>query len=295
MEVNTLSEPVKTSFGYHLIQKTGHVKEGTKPLEEVEFRIREKLSRERAETESERLAQELYARLIEQETVSDDDLRTIADNDPKVTFNTTDPFSEDDVVPGIGKNEAFLSGIFAKELEVGKMTAPVKIGRGFAIARLTSIIPEGIPPFEDVRAEVETAFKKEKAHDKGQQRLVELLSEGGDLDQIAKGFNLQVKSDQSIRYLSPVPGLGNKKSLHQTLFSVQTDAVTDPVEVDNGWALFVVTDRKGFDQASYETKRPELLDNLKSRQVSLVIRAIVERVKKEIKIHVNQEYISRLS
>lgn len=43
METDTVSEPVKTQFGFHIIKKTGHQEESTRTFEEVEGQIKQQL------------------------------------------------------------------------------------------------------------------------------------------------------------------------------------------------------------------------------------------------------------
>ena len=91
--INALSEPVKTNFGYHIIQVLERKTEGYNPLEQVRSLIRDKVARVRAEGKAETVAQDVYADLINRDSVSDDDLRNLADSNPDVTYNLTDPFS----------------------------------------------------------------------------------------------------------------------------------------------------------------------------------------------------------
>ncbi|HPR63249.1 MAG TPA: SurA N-terminal domain-containing protein [Thermoanaerobaculia bacterium] len=295
LPVGTVSDPVKTSFGYHIIEVMSHKNEGVRPLAEVEFMIRDRLSRDRAEEAARLKAQDIYASLAGKETLTDDELRSIADSDPVLTFNTTDFFADGDTVPGIGKNDEFMSAVFSAEMTVGKITAPIKIGRGYAICRLASVEAAGVPPLENIKDQVTASVRKKMAHEKGQERLLEMIAGGSDLDGLARAFNLKIKEDQQVRYLSPIPILGNKKTLHDTLANVQVGVLTDPMDVNNGWALFVVKERKALDTEDYDKQKDSIRDRLKDQQVTSLIRAAVDSLKEETKIIVNQEYLARLS
>ena len=125
--------PIRTSFGFHLIQVLEKRPAGQRPFAEAEPQVRSRIAAERAEAQAEAKAKELAAKIAAEKLTTEEQLKALADNDT-VMFVTTPPFGADEVVAGIGRGTPFSSAAFA--LESGKTSTPIKIARGFAILQL---------------------------------------------------------------------------------------------------------------------------------------------------------------
>ena len=55
-----------------------------------------------------------------------------------------------------------MNSVFNEDMDIGEISVPVKTSRGYAIARLELIDPEGISLLEDVRPDIVAKVKKEQ-------------------------------------------------------------------------------------------------------------------------------------
>jgi peptidyl-prolyl cis-trans isomerase C len=87
---NALVGPLRTSFGYHLVQVLDHRAGGERPYAEVEAQVRAKLVGERADAAAEAKAEELARRISAEQLSGEERLKELADGD-LVSFITTPP------------------------------------------------------------------------------------------------------------------------------------------------------------------------------------------------------------
>jgi peptidyl-prolyl cis-trans isomerase D len=133
-EPGELVGPVETPFGVHLLEVTERRAAGRQPLDQVRVRIRNSLISERAQQLAVTKAGEVAAALGDEEQVTADALRTMAEADPALSFGETEPFGRDELVPAIGRSPELSAAVF--ELEPGAVTAPVRVPRGWMVATL---------------------------------------------------------------------------------------------------------------------------------------------------------------
>ena len=120
--------PVKSSFGYHVIQVLEKTGERVQPLFEVSAGIRARLQDERARDEAKRLAAGLAEKVAKMGKPSDDDLRKLAGGG--VTFNETEFLSRTDAPAGIGFNPQFSEKLFSlKEGEAAALPSRPRAAR----------------------------------------------------------------------------------------------------------------------------------------------------------------------
>src|SRR5207249_8342960 len=119
--------PIKTSFGYHIIRLAAKTSPTTRSLEEVRPSISGDLAERKAVAETKRIAEELAAKVRGLRTKSDEERRKLQSD--TVTYNTTDWFSRNGPIEGIGPNAAFSKEAWA--LKIGDTTtAPIDTPRG---------------------------------------------------------------------------------------------------------------------------------------------------------------------
>ena len=158
-KANEIVGPVKTTFGYHVIQVLGKTAERVQPLFEVAPGIRQRLEEERAREEAKRLAASLAEKVAKLGKPSDDDLRKLASRASPSTRRISSRGRTRP--PGIGFNPQFTQKLFS--LKDGE-TSPTSVAtaRGEAIVKCVEIRKPGLPPFADVKARVVADLQKKK-------------------------------------------------------------------------------------------------------------------------------------
>ena len=269
MQVNEISGPVKTDFGYHVIKleeiQLGHVQ--TK--DEVQADIIAKLQLEQAKPIALQVANSAYEAII-----SSGSLKSYLDTQPDVKAVTTDFFTMNTPPQGLTADPAFVETAFAlKEKELSSL---VETGDGYAIISATAVKEQQIPELADVREAVESDYKGEKAVEKAKseaEAIIAALNESGTtLAAIgeAKGFTVLesgplTKNDQEHQSSFP-------QTLVQEAFrlSPSDPVVQEPGFVDQSYYVYQFGERKSPDTAMTEDEKNryrELLLQMKQQQV----------------------------
>lgn len=290
-EIGSISEPFKTSFGFHILQVLDKRQGGTKPFEEVRAEISAKIMQEKAEIESLNKSKTIYRKILGENPKKAEDFQKYTENDPTVTFNTANHFALNEFIQGLGRVPELNNAVFA--LKKGGVSPPIKTNRGYVIAFLEDIKEQGITPFEDVKAQVEKKLKEEKAKKLAEDKINSLKDE--DLEEIAKILNLAILRDQNIRYLSPIPSLGNKKALFNALFSYSEGQQTAPIEAQGGWAIFKIKTKQEFNKEDFEAKKEELRKSLRQNLSIQYIDILKEKAKNERSIMINPNFLKKTS
>ena len=151
--------PVKSQFGFHVIKLESKTPARTRTLEEVRPSLSVKLADLQATREEERLASEMATRLKAMRSPSDDEMRKLQSD--VVTYNTTEWAARGDSIPGIGANQKFSDEVWT--LAIGKVsTTPISTQRGVAFVRPSEERAAGLPPFAELKPQLEKDWKAER-------------------------------------------------------------------------------------------------------------------------------------
>jgi len=280
---NSISDPIKTSYGYHIIQTLNLRPAGEKSLEEVAAQIRSQLQEERAATEAEARSRRLYRRIQEDGLKSEAQLKALPETDPSLTYNTTDWFGLADFIPGIGRLPDLNNAVFA--MKEGDLTPMLKGSRGYLVARLAGIRPQGVAELAAAKAEVQQAVKKEKAMALARQRVSAAASP--DLEAMAKALGTEVKKDQQVRYLTPAGSLGSGVAIHEAIFAASPGQILPPMEVQGGWAVIAVKKADRPDMAQFAQQKAEIDKSLKQGLATQLMNVLLDAEKTRLDIRIN--------
>lgn len=285
--------PVKSPFGFHVLQVTGRSAERVQPLFEVSASIRGRLEEERAGDEARRLARELADRVGKLgKKPSDDDLRKLTR--PGVTFNETELVARADAPAGIGPNPSFMQLLF--ELPVGEVSEPVATARGEVILKPVEVKAAGPAAFADVKARVKADLVKNKQQEIALTAARAAMASGASLEAVAQTAGVKVESPEAFPKAGPVPGLGTSKALLDAAFSAAVGETKGPVWVaDRGAAVLRVLLVTPFDADAFAKQKVEARDRLRQQKAGRLFQSLVQRLRAEARIEVNKELLARFA
>jgi len=285
--------PIRTSFGFHLIQVLEKRPAGQRPFAEAEPQVRSRIAAERAEAQAEAKAKELAAKIAAEKLTTEEQLKALADNDT-VMFVTTPPFGADEVVAGIGRGTPFSSAAFA--LESGKTSTPIKIARGFAILQLVSESPARMPALSEVEARVRPAALRAKAVELATARLTQArgaIASGKSLDDVAKELAVEVKESGEFGREGNIEGLADSRPLITAALAGKVGDIGTPIATEQGAVLYQVTARKGFDAAAFAAERTQTRETLERNEVNRLLGSIIEQRKREAKVQYDKPLLEQ--
>jgi peptidyl-prolyl cis-trans isomerase D len=284
--------PVKSSFGYHLVEVTGKRPGGTQPFELVKDQIRARLTAERIGQLAESRAKELATRLAANKPGNGEALKTLAAQNPGVTFGEA-KVGAADPVPGLGT--ALNATAFS--LKKGDVSPAVQVPQGWAVLYVKDVVAPHAPELKEVEPRVRTALVTQKTQQVATQKLQEArrqMATGKTLDQVAAELGLQVKETAEFGGQGAIPGIGYNPELTKAAMSLPAGQVGGPITDAQGALLFQVTDRKGWDPKQYAANREQTRSTLLQQKIASVEGSLIEKRRRELNVTFNQQFLDQL-
>ena len=291
-EPGELVGPIRTSFGYHLIEVLEKEAAGTRSLDEVRDEIYNTLVAERAAELAESKAAEL-AEMVRREKPADAAaFEALVASEPGVEFQGLEPFARDDVVPGIGRATPFSATAF--DLEVGESSDAVQVTDGWAVLRVDEVVPPRLPELDEVRREVESAVLTAAQRRAAEERLAaarQSLAAGATLDDVAAELELELQESGPFGADGRIAALGIQRDLAAAALALETGDVSEPVTVGNNLVLFEVKDRQRFDPALFEAAKQETRDSLERERLQILLASLIERRRDEMGVSLDPLFV----
>jgi peptidyl-prolyl cis-trans isomerase D len=284
--------PVKSSFGYHLIEVTDKRPAGQQPFDAVKGQLSARLVAERSRDLADAKAKDLANRLSSKKPADASALKAIAAQNPGVTsgeakVGATDP------VPGVGLGLS--TAAFA--LKKGEVSQAIQLPQGWAIVYVKDVVPSHAPELKEVEQKVRTALINQKLQEMTMKALEDAkrqIAQGKTLDQVAASLNAQAKETPEFGGQAAVPGIGYNLELTKAVMALQTGQVGGPVADAQGGVLFQVTDRKGWDPKQYAANREQTRSTLLQQKVSSVEGSLIQKRQRELNVSYDQKFLDQL-
>ena len=291
--VGKLVGPVKSDFGYHVLEVTDKRPGGMQPFEAVKGEISLRLGTERARQLAESKAKEIATDLEKQKPANADAVQALTKVHPGTTFATTGRIGQGDAVPGIGPNTAFTGAAFA--LKKGGVSQPVQVPGGWAVLYLKDVYPTRTPALSEVEARVRQSVGREKAQKVALDRLkaaYEQIKQGKTLDQVAADFGLAVKETPEFGgQQGMIPGIGYNPELMKLVQTLQPGQIGGPVADSQGALLFQLTERKGWDPAQFAAAKDQTRNSLLQERLVRLESSLIEERRRTLGVEYDRELL----
>lgn len=250
LEINQISQPVKSNFGYHIIKKFDYKPISYKPIEEVQESIVVAIKKEAAKD----LALE-KARSISKDP--DKKLSEIAaENNMQVL--TTELFEKNQPPREIGRGKNF-EDVF--NLENGAVSAPVETNRGIFLFSLNQKIDEHIPEFAIVKEKVITKVKQVKSGAVAKAKADSIHNEmvtSNNWDAVVAKHDLKPETTGEFAQGSFIPKVGNDESVCSALFALNVGDISDVKVFNDKCVIFKIKASTTFDDSKFTAEIPSL-------------------------------------
>lgn len=294
-ETGKLIGPVRSSFGFHLIEVTEKRAGGQRSFEEVRGEIATRVAGERVQEMAESRAKDVARRLAEDEPEGPQALEAISKQDPAVTYALSGKFGRNDPVAGIGPSPAFTGAAF--ELDKGAVSQPISVPRGWAVLYVKDVHEPRLPELAEVEPRVRQAVAQEKQQAAAMARLTEAkaqIAAGKSIEQVAAELGVTVQESPELGAQGFIPGLGMSPQLTQAALKLQPGQVGGPVAAGPGAALFQVIERTAVDPQQLQANRGATRERLEQEQLQRLLVSLVEQRKREVGVEYDRELLQDL-
>jgi peptidyl-prolyl cis-trans isomerase D len=291
-----ISDPVKTTYGYHILQVEKHDQARLKPFAEAKGDIAATLKKQRASDLMQQIA---------------DKAQTELKNDPAHPEKVAAEFNmqlikADGVQPGKPVPEVGTSGDFDQSLvglKKGEVSQPVALANSkLVLAVVADIVPPEPSTFEEVKNQIKDTMTRARTQQALQKHAQELLqkakAENGDVGKAAKSMGLDAKTSNPVGLADTIEGMG-ATSILADAFSKPEGTLFGPLTATDGSTVVgKVVQRIQPDPSQLAAQRTNLIDEIRSQRArdrnALFEAGIRETLVKEKKIKIYQDVITRL-
>jgi peptidyl-prolyl cis-trans isomerase D len=289
--LNTIPDPIRTQeFGFHIIKVLERRPAGYRSFEEVKpllaQQITDQQSKDMAKDEVARIA----ARMRESKPKTPEAFSALAND--KVSSNDSQWFTKSDSLPGIGNNPALNTWAF--QAKQGDTSDIIGTQRGPAIAYLYGVRASGVAPLNEIRAKVEADARNAKARELVKAELARALP-AGNIDELAKKIGVIV-AETTVTRQGFISGFqGDTSPLVDAAMAAPVGQVMGPVAMNDGAIAFQVTEQKKIDPKDVEQNKASYAEMLRQQEARSLRTVLLNRLKKDAKIDVNQKLLEQTS
>lgn len=273
--------PVKTQFGFHIIQVKGKSKK--------EFKVAEIKKTVTAGARTKDIAKK-KAESFYLDVDKGANIDTLA-KQLNMVCTTTPDVLKDGFIPGAGQNKKLMK--LALESRPKKVFEPVKIQGGYGVYELIEKTPAGYRNFDSIK----TTMIKPKVVE--QKKFAVLKQMATDLR--AKIQNNDIKSlstltppsvvetADSVSVSKPAPKIGQDFAVSDAIFSLKQGEISQPVKGSKGYYLIQLNNVTPFNNDDYLKAYNEIRNGLLAQKKQSVVQEWLQKMQNEADIIDNRD------
>ena len=291
----SLSDLVKTQYGFHIIKVLDHEQAHTKSFEEVRSTIEPTVLDERVSAGANDAAEKIAAAIRQSNHQPLDDLAkkfnmTVAE---LPLASATDPPA------AFANSQDVRTAIF--QLRPGELSQPIQTPQGIVIVTPKDDQAGHQGTFAEVRDRVLADYQQEQSVALAKSKADELAKQaksGEAFDKAAKSLSLDVKTSEPLSRTSSIPDVGSGQ-LIEAAFTMPVGQVSDPKDVAGAWLVYRVTAHEPLNDAAVVLQadqiRQQLLQSKQNAAFDAFRVALEDRLKKEGKLIINADAMKHLT
>jgi peptidyl-prolyl cis-trans isomerase D len=291
----SISDLVKTQYGFHIIKVLDHEQAHTKTFDEVRGSIEPTVLDEKVSGEANDISEKIASAIRQSNHQPLDDLAKKFN----LVVGELPLASVADPVAAFANSPDVRTAVF--QLRPGELSQPIQTPQGIAIVTPKDIQAAHQGTFAEVRSRVLADYQQEKSLELAKSKADELakLAKGGEpFDKAAKSLNLDVKTSESLSRTGSIPEVGSGQSL-DAAFTMPVGQLSDPKAVTGNWLVYRVAAHEPVNDAAVVLQadqiRQQLLQSKQNAAFDAFRVALEDRLKKEGKLTINADAMKRLA
>jgi peptidyl-prolyl cis-trans isomerase D len=290
----SISDLVKTQYGFHIIKVLDHETARTKSLDEVRSTIGPAVLYAKVGAKASEEANQLAAAIRQSNHQSLDDLAKKFN----LELGDTPSASVTDPVGTLGNTPELHTSLF--QLSKGELSQPIQIDRGYIIITPKDIQTAHPGTLAEVRERVLADYQQEKAAELAKNKADQLakLAQGGeDFDKAAKSLGFETKTPDAFSRTGTIPEVGSAQSI-DSAFTMNVGQVSAPKLEGGNWVVYRVVAHDAANSAELilqsDQIKQQLMQTKQAAAYDAFRTALEDRLKKEGKLTINSDVVKRL-
>jgi peptidyl-prolyl cis-trans isomerase D len=289
LQPGSVSDLVKTQYGFHIIKVLAKETAHTKPFDEVKDSIRAPMMLTKTDEDASKIADRLAAAIRKSNRTPLSDLA----RDFHLEVAQTRAVAATDPLIELGNSSEAKDTIF--RLREGEVSQPIRTDRGYVVLSLKQAIPAHQASLDEVRDKIVASLKQEKAQELARQKADELakrIKNGEKFDAAAKALGLDPKTSDEFSRAGSIAGVGSGKQL-SAAFNMKAGEVSAPQNIGTNWLVYRVESKIEPNPADFEKQKKDLADQVLNDKRGLAYEAfrsgLEQRLKQEGKLKLMPE------
>jgi peptidyl-prolyl cis-trans isomerase D len=282
----SISDLVKTQYGFHIIKVLDKETAHTKSFDEVKDAIRAPMVLAKADKQAAQMADSLSAAIRQSNKTSLDELA----KQFHLAVGETRPVSSADQLLELGNSKEVKDAAFGQRS--GDVSLPIHTDRGYVILSVKNVQPAHLGTLGEVRDRISADLKQQKANQLARQKADDLdkhLKAGEKFDMAAKTLGLEPKASDPIARNGSIPGAASGKQL-DSAFGMKPGDVAPPLNLGSNWMVYRVAEKQEPNPSDFDKQKKELTEQALQAKRSMAFEAfrtaLEARLKAEGKLQI---------
>jgi len=293
----TVSDLVKTQYGFHIIKVLDRETAHTKSFEEVRASILPSVLDEAVRTKANEISNQMAAAVRQSNRQPIEDLAKKFNLD----LGFSPPAAMNEPLLALGNTNATDLHQVMFQLRPGELSSPMQVQQGFAIIAVKDILPAHQGTLAEVHDRALADYQQEKSLEVARAKAEELAKRaqaGEAFDKAAKSLGLDVKTPEPFSREGSVPDLGAGKTL-EAAFSAPVGQVSPATQNAGNWLVYRVVGHQPANPEDFAKQKEQIQQQLLQSKQAAAFEAfrttLEDRLKKEGKIVINADGMKRLT